>query len=371
MVLPFSYCYKLAGTAFLASFCLWFHGMAQLLNVRYESGDLVMVIDHENIKLSLENGTLAPSKVMKVFLKNPDQYGLQPAILGDYSYNQDTLRFTPILYFSPGRTYFVRYRDQEVYQVVIPFKASEPPKVLAIYPSADTLPANQLKFYIHFTKPMSEGTVYKLVKLVRNETDTLNDPFVRLEPALWNREKTRLTLWLDPGRIKRDLNPNREFGAPLQAGSQYQLIVSSSWQDQQGVALQSPFVKKFLVGADDRKKPKVADWKVIAPPAGSKDPLSIDFGEPMDHALAGRVIEVLDEKQELCTGAVYFQKKDQVCRFVPDRSWRPGYYQLRIGSELEDLAGNNLNRLFDVDLQKKGEQLMEEQFYWVGFWVKD
>ena len=33
--------------------------------------------------------------------------------------------------------------------------------------------------------------------------------FLELENELWNPEHTQLTLWLDPGRIKRDLIPNQ------------------------------------------------------------------------------------------------------------------------------------------------------------------
>ena len=41
--------------------------------------------------------------------------------------------------------------------------------------------------------------------------------FLDLQPELWNAEGTVLTLWLDPGRIKRDLIPNKELGIPLKA----------------------------------------------------------------------------------------------------------------------------------------------------------
>ena len=36
-------------------------------------------------------------------------------------------------------------------------KAAAPATVAVVYPSADELPANLLKFYLHFSKPMREG----------------------------------------------------------------------------------------------------------------------------------------------------------------------------------------------------------------------
>ena len=36
--------------------------------------------------------------------------------------------------------------------------------------------------------------------------------------------------------------------------------------------------------------------------------------------------------------------------FTPKRQWLSGYYTLEIEPRLEDVAGNNLERLFDKDL---------------------
>ena len=36
-------------------------------------------------------------------------------------------------------------------------EAKAPPKVVKIYPTADVLPANHLKFYIYFDRPMRGG----------------------------------------------------------------------------------------------------------------------------------------------------------------------------------------------------------------------
>ncbi len=37
---------------------------------------------------------------------------------------------------------------------------------------------------------------------------------------------------------------------------------------------------------------------------------------------------------------------------MPQAPWAVGGYELRVATELEDVAGNNLHRLFDVDLSR-------------------
>ena len=88
-----------------------------------------------------------------------------------------------------------------------------------MYPSTDELPVNQLKLYVHFSSPMSEGWAARAVRVRRADNDEpLEGVFLAMEPELWDRERRRLTLLLDPGRIKRGLVPNAEAGYPLIQG---------------------------------------------------------------------------------------------------------------------------------------------------------
>ena len=41
-----------------------------------------------------------------------------------------------------------------------------PTVVEAVYPTAERLPENQLKFYLHFSAPMSRGEAYRRVQLL-------------------------------------------------------------------------------------------------------------------------------------------------------------------------------------------------------------
>ena len=81
-------------------------------------------------------------------------------------------------------------------------------------------------------------------------------------------------------------------------------------------------------------------------------PLKISFDKMLDSAISRRVIQVFKDDQQ-----VEFKKKDLLknevgLKLFPTKSWQTGKYEIRIGSDLEDLCGNRIGRLFDVDLNK-------------------
>ena len=47
-------------------------------------------------------------------------------------------------------------------------------------------------------------------------------------------------------------------------------------------------------------------------------------------------------------GTVEVAEKETIWRFQPKASWKPGTYRLVVDQELEDLAGNNVARPFEV-----------------------
>jgi hypothetical protein len=162
--------------------------------------------------------------------------------------------------------------------------------VSAIHPTADALPANLLKFYLQFTAPMSRGHSYDHLHLRDAAGREVQQPFLELDEELWNPAMTRLTLLLDPGRIKRGVLPLEEVGSSLEPGRRYALVVDRDWHDAAGNPLRESFTKTFSVGPDDREPPDPARWQLRPPPATSRDALQITFPEPMDHALAERLI---------------------------------------------------------------------------------
>ena len=183
--------------------------------------------------------------------------------------------------------------------------------------------------------------------------DTLSYVFLDLE--LWNNERTMLTLWLDPGRIKRDLQPNKLLGPPLIKGSHYQLLIDKDWQDAEGILLKENLTKNFFTSSRDSVSPDEKKWTIDTPKAGTKEQLIIKFNEPLDHVLAERTISVADASGNEVKGKLKVSDHGNIVYFSPDSDWKRGDHVLQIESRLEDLAGNNLDRLFDVDLNQKQE----------------
>ncbi|MDQ3012104.1 MAG: Ig-like domain-containing protein, partial [Acidobacteriota bacterium] len=74
------------------------------------------------------------------------------------------------------------------------------------------------------------------------------------------------------------------------------------------------------------------------------------------HALAQRVILVTDESGQHVKGNITLENQERRWTFAPDSAWPRGRYNLVIQATLEDLAGNNIGKPFDVDLRKGDQQ---------------
>jgi hypothetical protein len=235
-------------------------------------------------------------------------------------------------------------------------------RVVQIYPSVDTLPANQLKLYIEFSAPMARGEAWKRVHLLNDKEERIEVPFLEIEQELWDPEGTRLTVLFDPGRIKRGLESLEEEGPALEEGRTYSVVVDAGWRDVNGTPLEQAFRKQFLVGPADRIPPEVKTWRIIEPAAGTRAPVIVRFPEPMDSALLLRLLQVdgIEGTAALGTGEMEW-------RFTPDAPWKATTYQLEADTWLEDLAGNRLGRPFDLDTFKRVTKRVERKTELIPF----
>ena len=281
------------------------------------------------------------------------------AMLGSYRMNADVLQFLPQFPLEPGMQYRAVVRalpgnpkatpTTSVFQ--LPARDTTPTTVVRqIYPSTDALPENLLKFYLHFSAPMQRGNIYEHIHLRDSKGKPIELPFLEIDEELWDTTMTRLTLFIDPGRIKRGVLPLEEIGPSLEAGKSYSLVINRNWKDGEGNPLKEEFQKTFRVVAADRTPPDPAKWQLTLPSAGTLTPLKVDFTEPMDNALAQRVITVVTDAGQRLNGTVALQQQEQLWVFTPAQAWPRGKCQLVIQTTLEDLAGNNIGKPFDVDI---------------------
>ncbi|MEZ5401241.1 MAG: hypothetical protein R2729_16340 [Bryobacteraceae bacterium] len=288
-----------------------------------------------------------------------DQDGA-PALAGDYSMKSGVLVFRPRYKLEPGLSYRAAYSlvgEKATALLVVPKpKLVSTTVVERVYPSASVLPENQLKFYIHFSAPMSRGDAPKRIHLFDDSGAEVKLPFLELDEELWDRDYRRLTVLFDPGRVKRGLVPNAEAGPPIRAGRGYKLVIDAEYQDARGAPLATPFVKEFRAAAAIRAGIDVKEWKIAPPRANDIVPLSIDFPRPLDAALLLRFIDVVDAAGKLVKGHVSLDNQEQRWLFQPERPWQSGAYAIEVVSTLEDLAGNKIGRPFDVDVFEQVDQ---------------
>lgn len=281
------------------------------------------------------------------------------AILGNFRTENDCILFEPLIPFTRGLQYEVIVMNKRVGEITIPAPQGDA-VVTQVYPTTDTVPENLLKVYIQFSKPMREGVSAQHITLLKNNADTVHGAFLDLQPELWNDTRTMLTVWLDPGRIKRDLIPNRTLGTPLQKGEQYTLYIDSLWTDTQGASLEKTFTKKFIVTSRDSISPQPEQWLLNSPSSGTTDALHINFKASLDYSLLTSALQVQDDRHKIITGSWHTGEKEKSIRFTPAEEWKPGRYTLIIETRLEDLAGNNINRAFDVDINARKENISSE-----------
>jgi hypothetical protein len=306
----------------------------------------------------------------------------QPAMLGSYRIEKDLLRFEPRFPLARG----VRYRavldpsilaagkgnkPQEV-ALLLPRPKREPTaRVAQVYPTADRLPENLLKFYLHFSAPMSQGNCYRHIRLLDVRGKAVAWPFLELDEELWDPSGTRFTLFFDPGRIKRGLKPREEVGPALEEGKRYTLEIDQAWCDAEGTPLKETFRKTFTVTAPDDTLPDPKKWKLAAPAPGTRGPLRVTFPKAMDHALLQRLLWVTDASGKKVAGQVTTQERETVWLFTPEGPWRAGSYQLVADTRLEDLSGNSIGRPFEVDVLRPVERTVKQETVKVPFRVEE
>jgi hypothetical protein len=297
-------------------------------------------------------------RVMIVSVRPTGSSSPVSGIAGKYSVDGGSLRFTPLFPFDPGRQYDVRFfgvpgstalSEPIATTVALPAPpAAAPTFVTAIYPSGDVVPENQLRMYIHFSAPMGRRGGVEQVKLLDERGREVEAPFLPLEAEFWNSDRTRYTVFFDPGRQKRGILPNRAMGPSLVAGRTYTLVVDRNWMDGHGNPLRETFTRRFRVGPPSLSSLDSATWQVRPPAAGTREPLSVTFPAPLDHGLLLTAIGVRRDGEPV-TGDVRVEDRETRWTMTPSTAWQPGRYELIALSILEDLAGNRIGRAFEVD----------------------
>lgn len=303
-----------------------------------------------------------PSDLLQVFVgaSDPCCTGRTP-IAGRYTLDGKALSFSPAFGFEPGQDYVARTVAQSGEAELTPFQiAFEVPNldaaVTQIYPSGDVLPENILRFYIQFATPMKPHVAFDHIRL-RDASGNADDAaFMRFKQELWNEDRTRLTVLMDPGRIKRNVATNVELGPALLEGQRYTLEIEAGWPSADGRSILPGFAKGFMVGPPLRSLPSLDLWETTEPCVGTQRSLSVTFDRPFDRHLLDQNIRVAGGDGRDIGGTLVVGSSERSLIFTPDAAWSGDTFQIIVDASLEDVAANNFRDLLDhVGSETNGE----------------
>jgi hypothetical protein len=301
--------------------------------------------------ITWDNGKAVSVSIKRTLLTSdtiPDIHvrGSEYSVSGKADAESDVIRFTPDVPFERGMSYDIFDGQRIVHSFsILANETATIPEIVASFPSCDSVPENLLKIYLVFDQPMMEGRAYDFIHLTNHSTgDTIEGAFLELQPELWSEDEKMLTLWLDPGRIKKDLIPNKTRGTVLSPDSWYELSVSPGWKSKSGQVMRGEYRRVFITKNRDSGKPDVTTWTV-----GVGNDIVVDMNESLDQPLLSSSISFWHGEDKIA-GSLHIQECERTFRFTPGEALEQGTYRIEIESRLEDLAGNNLNRLFETDV---------------------
>jgi hypothetical protein len=304
----------------------------------------------------LKSAHLTPEQWSSVLRVAVDAEG--PAMLGEYRISDGAVRFIPAFPLDPGRDYRVRFDPRavlggegQIIENVVrrPAEHTEPSTTVArVYPSGAEVPANLLRMYIEFSAPMGRVSGVPFMKLLDHHGAEIAGAFLPLDYEFWSPDHTRFTAFFDPGRVKRGILPNQQMGRPLEAGKTVTLVISREWRDQYGLPLRDEFRRSYRVAPPDQKPLDAASWQLQPPAPETRDPLVVTFPKALDHGLLMRALGVRSEGRQVA-GDIRIEEHETQWTFTPAAAWEEGVYELVALDVLEDPAGNQIGRAFEVD----------------------
>lgn len=276
-------------------------------------------------------------------------YGGQTPVAGRMVEGATGPRFRPAFPFSAGVRYRIEGERCEASFEVAP-AAGPAPSVVAVYPAGPDIPDNILRLYVYFSEPMVEGDFLEHIRLEHVETgEDLTGVFFDNIYELWSPDRKRITLLVDPGRVKTGLRANRTMGRAFEAGQTYRLHVLGAWTSLSGHSLDAEFVKTYRAVPEDRTRVDPQRWHLDQPEPGTVDPLVVDFTEAVDHVSVGRFLQVVSPTGGPLQGTWTVGADEHSASWTPTRPWSGPLeeHQLVVNGRFEDIAGNNINAAMD------------------------
>ena len=318
--------------------------------------------DYSSTHVRLENNSAINSdfKVLRGAIRGYDQLHNTPAILGTVDKNDSYTTFTPFVPFDQETAYTLVYNKQAFVFEISRSEDNVPMTVTGIYPSVKQVPANILKWYIEFSKPVNPVRIYEHIQFLDKDGNAIDRSILHLGAPLLSADGTLLTVWIEPGRQKRLLGPNKHLGSVFEPMQNYTLEIAGTLKDTEGIPIGDSVKHSFTTIEPDRKKPSIKDWQVQSLESDSRQALQITTNETLDYGSLLDAFTVIYEGS-LIEGEMSYDGSAKMIYFTPVQKWKKGSYTIKIDDQLEDMAGNNLLYLFDRPLQGSHSNEVHEQ----------
>ena len=209
------------------------------------------------------------------------------------------------------------------------------PAVTAVHPATQDVPANFLRLYVDFSEPMGGDDVFDHVRLLDSTGRQMTESLRELE--LWSRNRTRLMVYVHPGRVKTGLAMGGEFGPVLEQGKTYTFEITPGMKSLGGRAVREGFRRELRVGPPQTAKPDLARWRLEARP----DRVEIECDSWMDQAGLETWLRV-----EGVPGR--WEVEGRRVRFLPGTPLGAGPHTLVADARMEDVCGNSFQRSFET-----------------------
>lgn len=296
-------------------------------------------------------GSVGIAKPLSTNTNWADQFYLKtpakgPKMAGKYHLSRDSLFFIPAFPPDPDMRYqalLIVENDTFTSSHQFQIKKRKPVEV-NLWPAAGQLPANHLRFYLSFNQPMGFANPYDFLRLTVNN-HVVQEPWVEIAEHLWNRDRTRLTLLVHPGRIKRGVSPLATLGAVFKTGDQVELIVSEGWSTLSGSTLENQKNHYYTITPAIREPLKGMTIAASPVPLNSLEPLRLQVDRLLDPFLIQRYTVVLDRQGEIIAGN--WTLDGDGLSFIPEVAWTQQPWKWKIHPNMEDLSGNRLHHAFE------------------------